>query len=710
MLNKTDSLFYEALRDRKLVDEVSLDALAHESKKAKESFFARAIKEKLVPEEEALKIMAEELKISFLGLKDVFVEKAVIDKVPVKIASYYKFLPLKIENRAITIAVSSPLDLKTEDEIRTQLGYALEIVLATSSDISEALKKYYGFIADTPEKAALRAALSGGVYPETEKNKVDDLEKLAEDASVIKLVNHLILDAFRRRATDIHIEPYRQAINIRYRIDGLLYDINVLPEVRQFISAIISRIKIMSNLNIVERRIPQDGRAVVKVQDQMLDLRISTMPTPFGESVVIRILPAKMLFSLERLGLSEQDLKVFETLTKKPHGIIFVTGPTGSGKTTTLYACLNRINTKEAKIITIEDPIEYEMQGITQVQVMPEIGFDFSKGLRSILRHDPDVIMVGEVRDLETAEIAIRVALTGHLVFSTLHTNDAVSGITRLMDIGLEPYLVASSVEAFIAQRLIREICLDCKHEDAQAPVELKELIAQETGGISASEVKVYRGKGCAKCNFTGFFGRSAIYEIVLIDETIKELILRKSSAGQIRKAALSKGMRTLRRAGWQKVLNGVTTPEEVMKVALAEEKSDLESAADIPLIAPGQKLSGLERRAYSRLQSGISVQYKVFKSQEELLKRGFKPEQFSLTKNISAGGLLFDAGEFISLSSIIELKLELPDKKDEPIECLARVIRSEEIEENKIYETAVCFLAITSAERARLDRFIERE
>lgn len=706
-MNKTDSLFYEALRSRKSFDEAHLELLAQESKKAKDSFFSRVIREKLVPEEEALKIMAEELKTSFLELEGVSVEKAVIEKVPGKIASYYRFVPLKIENRVISIAVSLPLDLKTEDEIRTQLGYGLEIVFAASCDIAEALKKYYGVAVDTAERS--KEALLGSAYPETEANKVDDLEKLAEDASVIKLVNQLILDAFRRRATDIHIEPYRQALNIRYRIDGLLYDVDVSSEVRAFISAIISRIKIMSNLNIVERRIPQDGRAVVKVQEQMLDLRISTMPTPFGESVVIRILPAKMLFSLERLGLSAQDLKVFETLTKKPHGIIFVTGPTGSGKTTTLYACLNRINTKEAKIITIEDPIEYEMQGITQVQVMPEIGFDFSKGLRSMLRHDPDVIMVGEVRDLETAEIAIRVALTGHLVFSTLHTNDAVSGITRLMDIGLEPYLVASSVEAFIAQRLIRVICPDCKYEDTNAPFEIKELIAQELSGITASEIRIYKGKGCAKCNFTGFFGRSAIYEIVTIDEKLKELILRKASAGQIRKAALSKGMRTLRQAGWQKVIEGDTTPEEVMKVASAEEKADLEGSKNIPL-AEAVKNPAAERRSYSRLKSGIIVHYKVFKSQEELLKRGIKPEQFSLTKNISAGGVLFDAGEFISLASIIELRLELPDNKNEPVECLARVIRSEEIEENKIYETAVCFLAITSAERARLDRFIEKE
>ena len=274
---------------------------------------------------------------------------------------------------------------------------------------------------------------------------------------------------------------------------------------------------------------------------------------------------------MEKLGLPKNHLQAFETLIQKPHGIIFVTGPTGSGKTTTLYACLSRINTREKKIISIEDPVEYEMQGITQIQVQPEVGLDFARGLRSILRHDPDVIMVGEVRDLETAEIAIRVALTGHLVFSTLHTNDAASGITRLVDIGVEPYLVSSSVEAFIAQRLLRVLCADCKYEDTRAPLELRELIAKDLR-ISVQEVKVYRAKGCNNCNGTGFFGRIAIYEILLADETIKDLILKKTPSNQIKKVALAQGMRTLRQDGWQKVIAGITTPEEVMKVTPAQE------------------------------------------------------------------------------------------------------------------------------------------
>lgn len=365
-------------------------------------------------------------------------------KNPTRIAFYYNFFPLKIEGKTLTIAVSYLLDIKTQDEIRTHLGCNIKMMLASKEDISDALKRYYGLGADTLEKIS---------PPQREvslKEEIEDIEESVEDASVIRLVNQILLDAYKRRATDIHIEPYRGEISIRYRIDGVLYDINVSSEIKRFILPIISRIKIMCNLNIVEKRLPQDGRPIVKTQEQTLDLRVSTLPTPYGESVVIRILPTKMLFSLEKLGLSERDLKILESLISKPHGIIFITGPTGSGKTTTLYACLSKLNTKHRKIITIEDPIEYELNGITQMQVMPEIGLDFARGLRSTLRHDPDIIMIGEVRGLETAEIAIRMALTGHLVFSTLHTNDAPSGITRLLDIGIEPYLVASSIEALL--------------------------------------------------------------------------------------------------------------------------------------------------------------------------------------------------------------------------------------------------------------------
>ncbi|MBI5143999.1 MAG: Flp pilus assembly complex ATPase component TadA [Candidatus Omnitrophica bacterium] len=577
------------------------------------------------------------------------------------------------------------------------------------------MKKYYGFAADTLGKitSSVSTEKIASSIQETAQYKVEDIEKLAEDASVIKLVNQIILEAYKKRATDVHIEPFRQGIALRYRIDGILYDTKVPPEIKNFINAIISRIKIMSNLNIVERRLPQDGRAVVKVQDQVLDLRISTMPTPYGESVVIRILPTQMLFSLAKLGLSKPDMQIFEKLIQKPHGIIFVTGPTGSGKTTTLYTCLSRINTKERKIITIEDPIEYEMEGVIQIQVMPEIGLDFARGLRSILRHDPDVIMVGEVRDQETADIAIRVALTGHLVFSTLHTNDAASGITRLVDIGVEPYLVASSVEAFIAQRLIRMICADCKYEDKTTPVELKETIAKDLG-IKISEVKVSRGKGCVNCNHTGFWGRSAIYEILLTDETIKDLILKKVSASQIKRVAISRGMRTLRQDGWNKVIAGLTTPEEVMNVTSSDDNNM--GIGKRPAIVSPNLISepmanplGSDRRTYGRLDSKVNLRYKIFKSRDASAKKENVAEQLSVTKNISAGGLLFTEDESLAIGSILEMAIELPEEK-EAIECLARVVRVEEIRTGKSYEIAVCFLDMTSAQKSRLDNYVNTE
>ena len=370
------------------------------------------------------------------------------------------------------------------------------------------------------------------------------------------------MEAQEKNATDIHIEPYWGKLTLRYRIDGILCDAKVSSNIVYFLPAIISRIKIMSGLNIVERRLPQDGRAKVKIKNEVFDLRISTIPTSYGESIVIRILPTTMMFSLEKLGFSDRDLKIFEELIKKPHGVIFVTGPTGSGKTTTLYTALNKIKAenKGTKIITIEDPIEYELEGITQMQIKSEIDFTFAKGLRSMLRHDPNIMMVGEVRDFESAEISIRMALTGHLLFSTLHTNDAASGVTRLLDIGVEPYLVASSVEAFIAQRLVRVICQNCKE---------KVKIENERFKIT----EAYQGKGCKSCNFTGYRGRAGIFEILLVNEDINKLITQKVSADEIKKKAVSSGMKMLWEDGLEKVAGGITTLEEILRVTQISEK-----------------------------------------------------------------------------------------------------------------------------------------
>lgn len=575
MVNKTDSILCQALLEKGLISKPLLDSLIRESEKSKQELKSLLIQQAKISEESILKTLGEQLNLEFVNFGEVSVDKALIDEIPVKIPSYYKFIPLKVEGKVLTIAVSYPLSVKAQDEIRTYLGYEIKQVLAPENEIVETLKSVYGLGAVTIHQILQRTPKEETILSETEstrEERVDDIEKLTEEPSVIRLVNQIILDGFKRRATDIHIEPYRGKLRLRYRVDGILYEAKVPPQLKDFLKPIFSRIKIMSNLDIVERRLPQDGRAIVKVQNQTLDLRISTLPTPYGESMVIRILPMKLLLNMEGLGVSPQDLKTVEDLIKRPYGIIFVTGPTGSGKTTTLYAALNELNTENCKIITIEDPIEYEIENITQIQVASQIGLTFARGLRSVLRHDPDVIMVGEVRDMETAEIAMRSALTGHLVLSTLHTNDAASGITRLIDIGVEPYLIASSVTALIAQRLVRLICPECKKEDKTKLPEIRKLIASSLG-IKDSEVKIYRGEGCKKCNSTGYYGRTAIYEILPINEEIRELVLAKASSTKVKKVALEHGMYSLNQNGWQKVIKGLTTFEEVMKTTLAEEE-----------------------------------------------------------------------------------------------------------------------------------------
>src|SRR3989338_4007110 len=586
MPKNIDNILLNTLRERNILTDAQINSVGGELENARQPLPALLMKKGLVKEDQILDILSQKLNIPHIHLKNLSIHKSVIDRIPSKVASYYKFMPIKFENGIVTIAASYPVDTPMQDEIRIHIGYPVEIVLARENDIMESLKTHYGLAADTIHKIMSKSPAGFEVTAQPILESIEDIEKLAEEESVVKLVNQIISEAYKRRATDIHIEPYRGKVRLRYRIDGVLHNAPVPPEFVHFYSAILSRMKIMANLNIIERRLPQDGRAIVKVQDQILDLRISSVPTPYAESLVIRLLPTKMLFSLEKLGLSARDISIFQDLIEKPHGIIFVTGPTGSGKTTTLYTCLSSINTDKSKIITIEDPIEYEMEGITQIQVMPDVGLDFATALRSILRHDPDVIMVGEVRDLETAEIAIRVALTGHLVFSTLHTNDAASGIIRLIDIGIEPYLVATSVEAFIAQRLVRSVCPDCKTEDKDQPAEIKDMIARDMRLSSGEGIKFFKGKGCKICNATGYFGRTAIYEILLVNEAIKELILKKVSSAVIKNAAVLNGMYTLRQDGWRKVIAGVTTPEEVMK--LTESEKDEPSAPPPSVMPPG--------------------------------------------------------------------------------------------------------------------------
>jgi type II secretory ATPase GspE/PulE/Tfp pilus assembly ATPase PilB-like protein len=568
----------QLLLDKQLVTPEQLEICIQEKNRTGELLGKILVRKGFLKEEDLIKTLSEQLNIPYVELKNIKIDLAAVKKVPAKFALHYNIMPVRFEENRLVVASSDPFN--SLSDLRLFLGCDLSPVIATEAGIMEAIKEYYGVGAETVEGIIAKTPKdSERIDISQQPEDIEDIQKLAEDASVIKLVNQIILEAHQRRATDIHIEPFRKKISIRYRVDGILYDVNVPSEIERFFPAIISRMKIMSQLNIVEKRLPQDGRAAVKVGNESLDLRISIIPTRHGESIVIRILPTSMLLSLESLGLNPAELNILRSLIKKPHGIILVTGPTGSGKTTTLYASLSEIKSSENKILTIEDPIEYEIEGISQIQVIPKIGFTFAQGLRSILRHDPDILMVGEIRDFETAELAIRSALTGHLIFSTLHTNDAPGGVARLLNIGIEPYLVASSLAAFIAQRLVRIICPECKRLDEDMPKDMissiiKEISASKTGlsHIKAEDVKIYRGKGCKSCNFTGFKGRTAIYEILVVDKAMRELILKKESTERIRDKMISQGMNTLRLSGWQKVLEGITTPDEIIRVTQAVE------------------------------------------------------------------------------------------------------------------------------------------
>jgi len=549
-----------------LIEAADADGLVHAARQEHKNLNSYLIRHGILTDREIVDALARELNLPVVDLKEKEIPQSVIDRVPVKFASFYKFMPVGIEGNVLTLAVSSPLDVRIEDDIRVHLNLEPKGVLALRGDINEALKKYYGLASDTIDRILTKdpqKRKSDG----NQESWVEDIEKKSEDPSVAKLVNQIILEAYQKRATDIHIEPYRDKMRLRYRIDGILMDANLPAEARHFLLPMVSRIKIMSNLSITERRLPQDGSTVVRTKEQDLDLRVSTMPALRGESMVIRILPTKaMRTRLEDLGLNEANARKFRELIQRSHGIIFVTGPTGSGKTTTLYACLHELNRDDQKIITIEDPIEYEMEGVTQIQINPKLNFSFAEGLRSILRHDPDIIMVGEVRDLDTAEIAIRTALTGHLVFSTLHTNDAASGISRLVDMGVEPYLVASSVEAFVAQRLVRMVCPGCKEEDLKVPDTVRQEMSRSLN-IPPQAVKVYQGRGCDKCNKTGYFGRTAIYEILDMNESIRAMLTSKPSTEYVKQAAMKNGMATLRQNAWQCVAAGVTTVAETLYV-----------------------------------------------------------------------------------------------------------------------------------------------
>ncbi|MDP3041395.1 MAG: ATPase, T2SS/T4P/T4SS family [Candidatus Omnitrophota bacterium] len=495
----------------------------------------------LIKEIDLLKVLAEQFNLPFhLHLKEVHISTDAIKAVPAKFVQHYGFMPISLEGSVLTVAVYNPMDIWLAENIKLNLGFAVKKVLATRREVEIAIHKYYGAVAGTVDKI-MEGKVSAGTKLIKDES-VEDIEKNADEASVIKLVNQIITEAIKMQATDIHIEIYVDKVVLRYRIDGVLREMKMPQDAYYIEPAIVSRIKIMCHLDVVEHRVPQDGRAKVRLLDgQEVDLRVSILQGYFGENVVIRILPSHVLLDLDKIGFLPQDLDTINKLIQKPNGIILITGPTGSGKTTTLYTCLTRLNRKEVKIISIEDPVEYAIEGITQIHVNPKVGLTFASALRSVLRHDPDIMMIGEIRDSETADLAIRSSLTGHLVFSTLHTNDSATGIARLMDMGIQPYLLASSVEAIIAQRLVRLLCLQC------------------------------RGKGCEACSETGFKGRRAIYEIMTIDDDIRNLIIEHKSAQEIKAKAREKGMRTLMENGMLLVEQGLTSKEEILRVVELE-------------------------------------------------------------------------------------------------------------------------------------------
>lgn len=513
-------------------------------------------------EEQILAVLSEQLGIGYVRLKEVPISPGLIKRIPAKTVCHYRCFPVALEGDQLQVAISDPLNVHALDELGLHLQCRIVPVLASGSDIISAIQEHYGIGADTIAK--LREGESVEVERVTlEEIKTEDIQEMAEDASIIKFVNEVFLEAHRLQATDIHIEPFEDYLRIRYRLDGILQEAVVPPHLKQYQFAIVSRIKIMANLNIAERRLPQDGRIKLKVGGENLDMRVSILATSYGETVNIRLLYSAMLANLEQLGFEDWHLKQMETLLDKPHGIIFVTGPTGSGKTTTLYACLNHVNRLETKIITIEDPIEYPLKGISQLEVQPKIGFTFATGLRSILRHDPDIIMVGEVRDFETAEIAIRSALTGHMVLSTLHTNDAVSSMTRLIDMKIEPFLITSTVQCIIAQRLVRRLCLHCR-----VPLEDPESALRKLGiSIPPAPLLFEGGKGCDRCRKAGYSGRIAIYEFLAMDDVIRQLVMKGALLNKIKQYAQSKGMQMLLESGVAKALHGITSLSEVLRV-----------------------------------------------------------------------------------------------------------------------------------------------
>jgi type II secretion system protein E len=525
------------------------------------TFFAR---EAGLSEDGFLQKLAESLGWPYVDMKGVTVSSEVCRRISTKVAFQYFAMPIAVEDDVLKVAVSDPFDASMLGAVQFEARGPVQFVLAPRAEIEKSLKRYYGVGAETLDEMGEDESIDIEIADSREITGDD------QEASVIKFVNQVIWEAFKDRATDIHFEPSEDELRIRYRIDGILHQTPLPPQIKRYQAALISRIKVMSGMNIAEKRLPQDGRINVRIKGEEIDIRVSTVPTVWGESVSLRLLTrGKIFFGLDRLGFGEKEEAQIRDIIVKPHGIFLVTGPTGSGKSTSLYAFLSTINSVTKRIITIEEPVEYELKGINQIPVRADIGLTFAVGLRHILRQDPNVVMVGEIRDLETAEIAIRASLTGHLVFSTLHTNDAPSAFTRLIDMGIEPFLVASSVEAVMAQRLVRTICKHCKTPQKVDHDYLGKI------GFPADQIDsttFLKGAGCEECRQLGYQGRTGIHELLVMSEAIRPLVLNRAPATTISAMARAQAMRTLREDGWRKVRLGQTTIEEVLRVTQTEE------------------------------------------------------------------------------------------------------------------------------------------
>ncbi|MEI6166947.1 MAG: ATPase, T2SS/T4P/T4SS family [bacterium] len=548
-----------------LLSEAQIATLLQHAQQNDLSITRSAVAQGFTTEDAFLESLATVLHVPFLRLGTIAIDGAILEKLPTRTVFQYNVIPYAIENGALMVATNDPFDSGLVDALRLASGMRVKLALGLLNDIANATKKFYGVGADTMEKL-MQDDHRIEVAPDEALMKTD-LGELDQEASIVRFVNQIIWEAYQERATDIHMEPMETQLRIRYRVDGVLHQTPLPAQLSRFQAAIISRIKVMANMDIAEKRLPQDGRIGMRIQGEDIDIRVSTLPTAYGESVSLRLLMrGKEFIGLRQLGLRERDETIIRKIIEKPNGIILVTGPTGSGKSTSLYAYLHEINTIDQRIITVEDPIEYEMAGINQCNVKSEIGLTFANALRSILRQDPDIIMIGEIRDFETAEIAIRASLTGHLVFSTLHTNDAGGAVTRLLDMGVEPFLVASSLEAVVAQRLVRRLCPACKR-----PVTNPDLALLGSLGFPLEKIAtatMQEPVGCEKCRMTGFRGRTGLYELLAISEGIEHLILQRSSSNAIKQKAVEEGMQTLRDDGWIKVLEGITTVEEVVRVS----------------------------------------------------------------------------------------------------------------------------------------------